>query len=53
MPRMEIRMVSGTPPSRKGSHCSMNAVLNWNAAKSTASATKMSTHTKASLARKE
>ncbi len=46
-------MVSGTPARRKGSHWIMNAVLNWNAAKSTASTTKMSAQTRASLARKE
>ena len=53
MPRMEIRIVSGTPARRNGSHSNMNAVLNWNAAKSTASTMKMSAHTTASLARKE
>jgi hypothetical protein len=53
MPRTEIRIVSGTPPRMKGSHSSMNAVLNWKAAKSTASTTKMRAHTRASLARKE
>ena len=46
-------MVSGTPARRKGSHWIMNAVLNWNAAKSTASTAKMSAHTRASLTRKE
>ena len=53
MPRREIRIVSGTPPRMNGSHSSMNAVLNWKAAKSTANTTKMSTHTTASLARNE
>jgi hypothetical protein len=46
-------MVSGTPPRRNGSHSSMNAVLNWKAAKITASRMKIRTHTTASLARKE
>jgi hypothetical protein len=53
MPRTEIKMVSGTPPRMNGSHSSMNAVLNWKAAKITASTTKMRANTTASLARNE
>ena len=53
MPRTQIRIVSGTPSRIKGSHCSMNAVLNRKAAKRTASRMKMRTHTTASLARNE
>ena len=46
-------MVSGTPARRNGSHSSMNAVLNWKAAKNTASTMKIRTHTRANLTRKE
>jgi len=53
MPRIQIRIVSGTPPRINGSHSSMNAVLNRKAAKNTASRMKIRTHTAASLARNE
>jgi hypothetical protein len=51
IPRTEMRMVSGTPPSMNGSHSSMNGTLNWKAANTIPSTMKMPTHTAASLTR--